>query len=93
MILTMVIISTMTIICIIRHKTYYDDYSYYILAYYSNYSYYTNYLFQIGWNLWVLEYYTSSITGNLFSMSSPFKAFWENLLLCLLETQEPFCTT
>ena len=29
MILTMVIISTMTIICIIRHKTYYDDYSYY----------------------------------------------------------------
>ena len=29
MILTMVIISTMTIICIIRHKTYYEDYSYY----------------------------------------------------------------
>ena len=62
-------------------------------AYYINYSYYTNYLFQIGWNLWALEYYTSSITGNLFSMSSPFKAFWENLRLCLLETQEPFRTT
>ena len=29
MILTMVIISTMTIICIIRHKTYYEDCSYY----------------------------------------------------------------
>ena len=29
MILTMVIISTVTIICIIRHKTYYDDYSHY----------------------------------------------------------------
>ena len=27
--LTMLIISIMTIICIIRHKTYYDDYSYY----------------------------------------------------------------
>ena len=84
----------MTIICIIRHKTYYDYYSYYnCFSYYSNYSYYTDYLFQIGWNLWALEYYTSSITGNLFSMSSPFKAFWENLRLCLLETQEPFRTT
>jgi hypothetical protein len=64
-----------------------------ILACYNNYSYYTNYLFQIGWNLWALEYYTSLITGNLFSMSSPFKAFWESLRLCLLETQEPFRTT
>ena len=63
------------------------------LAYYSNYSYYTNYLFQIGWNLWALEYYTSSITANLFSMSFPFKAFRESLRLCLLETQEPFSTT
>ena len=61
-----------------------------LVGYYSNYSYYTNYLFQVGWNLWALEFYTSLITGNLFSMSSPFKAFWENLQFCLLETQEPF---
>ena len=50
-------------------------------------------MFPIGWNLWALEFYTSLITGNLFSTSSPFKAFWENLQLCLLETQEPFRTT
>ena len=64
-----------------------------LVGYYCNYSYYTNYLFQVGWNLWALEFYMSLITGNLFCMSSPFKAFWENLRLCLLETQEPFHTT
>ena len=69
----------------------YINYEYY--TYYVNYSYYTNYLIQVGWNLWALELCTSLITGSLFSTSSPFKLFWENLQLYLLETQEPFRTT
>ena len=69
----------------------YINYDYY--TYYVNYSYYTNYLIQVGWNLWALELCTSLITGSLFSTSSPFKVFWENLQLYLLETPEPFRTT
>ncbi len=74
----------------------YINYDYYTSStYYVNYSYYTNYLIQVGWNpsLWALKLCTSLITGSLFSTSSPFKVFWENLQLYLLETPEPFRTT
>ena len=37
----------------------------FFVVYYSNYSYYTNFLFQVGWNLWALEFYMSLITGNI----------------------------
>ena len=48
---------------------------------------------QVGWSRSVLGLCTSSTRRNLFSSSSPSKVSWENFLLCLLVTLEPFLTT
>ena len=95
MILTMVIISTMTIICIIRHKTYYDDYSYYncfslIIAIIAI-------ILIICFRLAGICGLSSTIRARLqetCSLRHPHSEHsGETCSWCLLETPEPFCTT